>query len=291
MLEPSTYGGLYLLRRLAPEIPSMIRSRPIFLGNQRVLGKLGFADIDAFPLASILPYRTLVLNRSGNASRPPSIYRLVWRGRYYEVWQRPRKRRDADHRARTPGRVQPARDHPVVPARRRACCESARRRRHARRGTPPARDRRSARRYDAPADVANVSRQPRSDLPRRARHIDCRCHDSDSGSFGVWLGGSFQRSLEIRIDGKSLGEKRHRLNNNGAYTQFGEVELSRGRHEVRLIYTAASLHPGSGGPAFLQLGPLVLGRETADLPVTLVKPQNASSLCGKSLDWLEALRP
>src|SRR5439155_19941839 len=33
-------------------------------------------------------YRTLVLRRSPAESRPPSIYRLVWLGRRYEVWQR-----------------------------------------------------------------------------------------------------------------------------------------------------------------------------------------------------------
>ena len=35
----------------------------------------------------------------------------------------------------------------------------------------------------------------------------------------------------------------------------------------------------------------MLGRDTADLPVTFVEPENASSLCGKSLDWVEAVRP
>jgi len=38
-------------------------------------------------------------------------------------------------------------------------------------------------------------------------------------------------------------------------------------------------------------GPLVLGRTTADLPVTHVQASNARSLCGKNLDWVEALGP
>ena len=39
--------------------------------------------------AALLIYRTLVLRRSPAQSRPPSPYRLIWRGDYYEVWQRP----------------------------------------------------------------------------------------------------------------------------------------------------------------------------------------------------------
>ena len=93
MLEPGPYGLLYFLRNLAPENPSMRRSRPLELRNNRVLNFPGYADIDAFPLESILPYRTLVLNRTANASRPPSMYHLVWQGRYYEVWQRSDKDR------------------------------------------------------------------------------------------------------------------------------------------------------------------------------------------------------
>src|SRR5204863_1624936 len=48
-----------------------------------------YANIDDFSLDAILVYRTLVLRRSPVESRPPSIYRLVWSGRWYEVWQRP----------------------------------------------------------------------------------------------------------------------------------------------------------------------------------------------------------
>ena len=72
---------------------------------------------------------------------------------------------------------------------------------------------------------------------------------------------------------------------------MGEVELTAGSHKVELRYTAANLRPGSGGPVYFPLGPLVLGRDTADLPVTTVQPADARSLCGKSLDWVEAIAP
>ena len=39
----------------------------------------------------MLVYRTLVLQRSPVASRPPSPYRLILADRFWEVWQRPLK--------------------------------------------------------------------------------------------------------------------------------------------------------------------------------------------------------
>jgi hypothetical protein len=57
---------------------------------------------------------------------------------------------------------------------------------------------------------------------------------------------------------------------------------------VRLRYGGPDLHPGSGDPQF-PMGPLVLSRTTAAMPISYVQPENARTLCGKSLDWIEAL--
>jgi hypothetical protein len=37
------------------------------------------------------------------------------------------------------------------------------------------------------------------------------------------------------------------------------------------------------------MGPLVLGSTPADFPVTYVQPSKARMLCGRNLDWIEAL--
>ncbi|HLM26417.1 MAG TPA: hypothetical protein VK304_05560, partial [Thermoleophilaceae bacterium] len=58
--------------------------------------------------------------------------------------------------------------------------------------------------------------------------------------------------------------------------------------EVVLRYHGADLHPGSAGEA-ASAGPLVLGRETANRPVSFVPPSRARSLCGQRLDWVEAV--
>src|SRR5207253_8149527 len=89
MTEYQPYGVRHFLRRMDPEGASELRRRAVLLRSGGMLDKGAYADVDEFQLDGLLIYRTLVLDRSPIASRPPSMYRLVWSGRYYEVWQRP----------------------------------------------------------------------------------------------------------------------------------------------------------------------------------------------------------
>jgi hypothetical protein len=60
---------------------------------------------------------------------------------------------------------------------------------------------------------------------------------------------------------------------------------------VHLAYDGRTfLHPGSGDTR-TTVGPLAFSRQTADVPVTYVAPSDAQALCGKNLDWIEALGP
>jgi hypothetical protein len=88
MTEYQPYGVRHFLRKLDAEGASELRRRPVPLRDGRVLAKAEVADIDAFTPEAVLVYRTLVLRRSAGASRPPAAYRLVWSGRFYDVWQR-----------------------------------------------------------------------------------------------------------------------------------------------------------------------------------------------------------
>ena len=87
MTEYEPYGVRHFLRKADAEGASELRRRVVPLRSGRPLRKLGTADIDEFELAGIRAYRTLVLRRSPVASRPPSVYRLLSRGRFYDVWQ------------------------------------------------------------------------------------------------------------------------------------------------------------------------------------------------------------
>ena len=88
MTEYQPYGVRHFLRDLDAEGASELRRRPVPLRDGRVLGKAEVADISAFAPEAVLVYRTLVLLRSAAGGRPPAAYRLVWSGRFYDVWQR-----------------------------------------------------------------------------------------------------------------------------------------------------------------------------------------------------------
>jgi hypothetical protein len=109
-----------------------------------------------------------------------------------------------------------------------------------------------------------------------------------AGRYDLWLGGSFRRTATALADGLRVGSVTHLLNNDGQFGRLGAADLGAGSHAVDLEYGGSRLSPGSGGLPFA-LGPLVLGTTTADMPVTYVEPEDARSLCGKRLDWLEAL--
>ena len=89
MTEYQPYGVRHFLRRMEPESAGELRRRLVPLLDGQGVPKGGYADLDEFQTSGILVYKTLVLRRSPSESRPPSNYQLAWRGRYYEVWQRP----------------------------------------------------------------------------------------------------------------------------------------------------------------------------------------------------------
>ena len=93
MTEYQPYGVRHFLRKLDPEGASERRRRLILLRTGGLVPQGASADLDAFQLSSVLVYRSIVLRRSPVESRPPSIYRLVWRGHWYELWQRPQNPR------------------------------------------------------------------------------------------------------------------------------------------------------------------------------------------------------
>ncbi len=88
MTEYQPYGVRHFLRRLDPEGASELRRRLVPLRDGQVLTKGATAQIDAFAPEAVLAYRTLVLLRSGPGGVPPVPFRLVQRGRHYDVWQR-----------------------------------------------------------------------------------------------------------------------------------------------------------------------------------------------------------
>jgi hypothetical protein len=88
MTEYQPYGVRHFLRRLDAEGAGELRSRPVPLLDGRLPGKGEEPDLDSIDPSALAVYRTIVLRREQSLSRPSARYVLVWRGRYYEMWQR-----------------------------------------------------------------------------------------------------------------------------------------------------------------------------------------------------------
>jgi hypothetical protein len=285
--EYSPYGVRHFLRDIDAEAPSERRVRPIPLRSGQLLPRSESADLDDFQLGALLVYRTLVLRRSPTASRPPSVYRLVWAGRYYEVWQRPDQTPVIKEHLRLGSRDQPGA--------RPTCADVSKLARIAGSGgmlatgsrTPNTVVELSPAPY--PAQFGQYGEDRRVIYLRRSTKLAFDVRLRASGRYDAWLGGSFVSRLSISVDGKLLATRRHVLNWPGQFTPLGAADLTAGSHRVVVNYSGPDLHPGSGGNPPFGAGPLVFSRATGDLSVTYVSPSRARSLCGKDLDWIEAI--
>jgi hypothetical protein len=110
----------------------------------------------------------------------------------------------------------------------------------------------------------------------------------ESGLYELWIGGSFVGDLEAQVDGRTVGSARHQLQWPGQYVPLGSAHLPAGERRVGLRYDLGGWRPGSVGRAPFPLDLLVLarpgGREVISVP-----PAQAQTLCGRRLDWVEAL--
>jgi hypothetical protein len=270
MTSYEPYGARHFLRREDPEGASELRRRFDYLQNGQMLDKGESADIDRLRLDGVLAYRTLVLRRGPAASRPPSVYRLVRSERYYEVWQRPESGRSTILEHLSLGDATQA---AAVPR----CGDVVR----------------LARKAKAASGYLVTAIRPQAIpvvTPSLSGTASANITAPEAGRYTAWLAGDWFGQSSVKVDGHEVGAKRAELNWPGLYTDLGSVELGAGRHTVDLSYDTDGLHPGSGGPPF-SFGPLTLSREEAREPVQTVAPSAARALCGRRLDWIEAVRP
>jgi hypothetical protein len=287
MTEYNPYGARHFLRDADPEGASELRRRQVSLRGGGTLRKGTTADTDRFALGGLLTYRTLVLRRSPAQSRPPSPYRLVWRGKYYEAWQRP-----ADSQASVIDHLPLGTE--TDPGGRPACSAVMR----------------LAREAGSQGTLAAVSRDPVEVIPIKDTQypatwsspryasallpvtpgtINAQVEVSRQGVYGVWLGGSVRPRVDLSIDGRHVDSVRQQLENFGEYVQLGSVPLGPGSHTVSIRFNPSDLHPGSGG-APAPIGPLVLSsQDYADTKVEYLPAAQAKKLCGGRWDWVEAV--
>ena len=289
MTEYQPYGVRHFLRDADPEAASELRRRQVPLRNGRTLRKGKSADTDRFRLGGLEVYRTLVLRRSPIQSRPPSPYRLTWRGDYYEVWQRPEGLESSVIAHLGLGSD---RDPSAVPA-----CSAVRR---LARDAGPGGTLAAAQRPPVETIPLQKTSHPRawqwagypgSLLPVTPGTLEAEARVAHSGHYDVWLGGSVRPEVDLLVDGKRVGEVRHQLNNEGEYVLLGRPLLQPRGSSLAIRFHGADLHPGSGGTPS-PIGPLQLASgDAAKTRVVQIRSDQATKLCGRPWDWIEALAP
>jgi hypothetical protein len=257
------YGVRHFLRRLDPEGASELRRRFDYLTNGTTLDKGESADIDRFRLDGVLVYRTLVLRRGPAASRPPSVYRLVWSGRYYEVWQRPEHPQETIVRHLPLGNVSQAA------------------------AVPPCRQVEGLR----GSSLVTATRPQAIPLgnPPSSGAVTLTVPVPGDGVYTAWIAGDWFGRASVSIDGHEVGSLREELNWPGLYSDLGSTPLAAGRHEVTIRYQRGGWRPGSGGTSYA-FGPVALSPADSREPVITVSPTRARTLCGRPWDWVESVR-
>jgi hypothetical protein len=267
MTDYQAYGVRHFLRREDAEGASELRFRFDYLTDGKLLDAGQSADIDRLRLDGVRVYRTLVLRRGPAESRPPSVFSLAWSGRYYEVWQRP------VHPAQTIVEhlgLGDANQAAAVPR----CSQVMR-----------------LARLPGVTALATATRPQAIWLgyPPLAGESRVQVTLPAGGRYRAWLGGDWDGLASISVDGREVGSLRMELNWPGVFSDLGTVGLTAGRHVVTVRTVRGGWRPGSAATPYA-FGPAALSAVDAREPVETVAPADARSLCGRRLDWVEALR-
>ena len=110
-----------------------------------------------------------------------------------------------------------------------------------------------------------------------------------AGRYHLWAEGSFKRDWRVQVDGRDVAPLRKQLNPRLSAEEIDALELPAGPHTITLQRPGGTLAPGDGGPDLL--GPVALATEgIQERPAETLDPSRWRSLCGRSLDWVEAVR-
>jgi hypothetical protein len=247
-------------------------------------------DVNEVALAYLERFPLLVLRRSPIASRPPANFDRVRSTKYYDVWQRRAGPTVLEHLpiarpAAEAGAVASCRRIASVAAR--ASAPGSRLAYVERQQTPSL----IPTRVPHPPDWGQVLGDPNALIPRGSTgQVVGTVNVPAGGSYRVWVQGTFDRAVPIWVGGRRVGRAGPReLGPPGSFVPVGGTQLPPGPVQVRVVRPGDNLAPGDGGTN-RYLGPVVLEPAGPAPQVRYLAARDAHSLCGRRLDWVEAVR-
>jgi hypothetical protein len=271
--------SLYLLRDLDLGGPGfMFPPRSIVLPDGQPV------DLDLIPPAALRSYPLIVTRRDPSAERPPAAYRLLWQGAYYQVWGR---------RSGAPAALA----HIAASSTGTVPCPSVA-------GLARLAEAHGAQLVGASPpetigiEVTSASHPTWAEsrlglLMTPHGRLDATFTVPRAGVWDLWLQGEIMPPVGVSVDGHRLASISGQLT--GVATDPDtmaplRVRLDAGSHRLTIARGAANpLAPGSGGSAILDsifLTPVGVGAR-ATLRVT--PAARWRSLCGRRLEWIEAV--
>ena len=284
ILEYNPAAARYLLRYLDTEGAGELRYNEIPMYGGKGLGKGDFGDIDDFPVTTLAAYPTLVLRTELTASRPPSVYVVSRPGTYYDVWT-------ADRSVPAILSHWPLGDHsdPAAPAPcdivKQAIAVAGQTGRVAAAVRPP----------QVVVSLSDSVLPPGWTVGAAPGSVSVSSPGTVTSSFDVpadgtylaTIGGSIFGGVTVSVDGQEWYSDQGRLNWTPYSNPMPARSLTKGAHTLTVTYSVGWL-PGQGYTPS-SIGPVVLSTSGANVPVTYVSTADALTLCGKRLDWVEAV--
>ncbi len=235
--------------------------------------------------SALLAYPLIVTRRDPAASRPPSAYRLLWQGSYYQVWGRRPEAPAAEAHVGLAGSpaLQCARIDGVA--------------QQARGGG----ERLIA--AESP-ELARIS-LARASHPRRWGHereglvmstpgrLSASFALPASGVWDVWVQGQIMPSVQVSVDGRRIASIAGQLDGNSLVPNTVPpiaVTLGAGEHRVSVTRPGFTLAPGDGGAAVLDAIFLTPARADPRGTLRVAAPSRWRTLCGRSYQWVELVR-
>lgn len=289
--------GKYFLREVPgynqPEYPHGYRAG-FSLEDPRVKASLKSPlDPDDFALSYLESVPYLIVRRSPISSRPPSSFRRVWQGSYYDLWRREAHPRVIRHEPLGLDVLHPA--QPVSRATARSWGSLARR--LGGRIAVTQRQRAAAvlpSKAEHPIAWTSFPLYPGALVTSGPGRLKAAIRVPRGGRYEAWIEGSFARRLSLRMDGRFVGHTRPGLENPGAYQRIGTIALTSGKHRLGILQGGGDLRPGNAGyrSSLRHIGPIVL-RPMPDerLALTYLPARDWRRLIGMNADWLEIVRP
>jgi hypothetical protein len=243
-------------------------------------------DLDEYELARVQSFRLIILRRKPRQSRPPSNFRLVERTRYYDVW----KRDDRLPRVLAHLPLSNARGERST----KFCEGLANQIRAAGGGVLIAYYRPPATVQFNPGEAPSVSplllRAGSSLVAAGPGRVAGTLLTRTPGRYTAWLTGMIGRPVEVWLDGAKLGQVAYQPSYPDQFTYVGSRFVGPGRHDVELVRSGGTLHPGSDNAGQV-IGPLVLEAIRRDR-VVVVSPRRGLGVCAtrRGLDWMEIVR-